>query len=496
MFINFYSNNIEYGITIPVKAYKINTVSDKKSKTVDVLGNLILDLLVEGEKFDEDRLLNIIGMPHKYEKLVRYEINELRDNKNIVLSDGYINKIDRKTKYIETFYVLYDCINNRFMDYIIDQRSFERNYFKKDNYLRKINLYNVEKNLNKKFSKLENYEICYGIQQLIISSNKICNVYEDDENEIDYLENSVFGPHYEVYLENVENIENPITADFIIKLNFNEKGDVYFEEPFTKSIDSIYINKYIANKVKEEQLIKMINSNDFDEMIYCENKSLEKVNDYKKYDVCINNNDLDAYNQRIESVKKVFMFYELLNIEKDIYKNYSSPILELEKIIKSILKEIVDKFKKSKMTRKATAVKDIVELDEINNIKDIKIINLLLDKKSKKIYEGRKIIDFIGQDSIVSYLRCIYLSKFFTDDEYEKEVFNLFSKDRDIIEFLNDVWLYRNNTVHSIEKESKYEVEFDMDNMQKERLQEVFQELIEGLMAFIEKINKIRGDNC
>ena len=285
MFINFYSNNIEYGITIPVKAYKINTVSDKKSKTVDVLGDLILDLLVEGKKFDEDRLLNIIGMPHKYEKLVRYEIKELRDNKNIVLSDGYINKIDRKTKYIETFYVLYDCINNRFMDYIIDQRSFERNYFKKDNDLRKINLYNVEKKLNKKFSKLENYEICYGIQQLIISSNKICNVYEDDENQIDYLENGVFGPHYEIYLENVENIENPITADFIIKLNFNKKGHVYFEEPFTKSIDSIYINKYIANKVKEEQLIKMINNNDFDEMICCENKSLEKVNDYKKYDV-------------------------------------------------------------------------------------------------------------------------------------------------------------------------------------------------------------------
>ena len=72
-------------------------------------------------------------------------------------------------------------------------------------------------------------------------------------------------------------------------------------------------------------------------------------------------------------------------IEKDIYKNYSSPILELEKIIKSILKEIVDKFKESKMTRKATAVNDFVELDEINNIKDIKIIELLLDKKSKKI---------------------------------------------------------------------------------------------------------------
>ena len=148
------------------------------------------------------------------------------------------------------------------------------------------------------------------------------------------------------------------------------------------------------------------------------------------------------------------------------------------------------------MTRKATAVNDFVELDEINNIKDIKIIELLLDKKSKKICEGRKIIEFIGQDSIVSYLRCIYLSKFFTDDKYEEEVFNLFSKDSDIIKFLNDVWLCRNNTVHSIEKESKYEVEFDMDNMQKERLQEVFEELTEGLMNFIKKINKIRGDNC
>lgn len=496
MFINFYSNNIEYGVTIPVKAYKINTVSDKKSKTVDVLGDLILDLLVEGEKFDENRLLNIIGMPHKYEKLVRYEINELRDNKNIVIKDGYIYKIDRKTKYIEIFYVLYDCINNRFMDYIIDQRSFERNYLKKDNDLRNLNLYNIEKNSNKNFSKLENYKVCYGIEQLITSSNKICNVYEAEENEIDFIENNVFGPHYEIYLENVENIENPIIADFIIKLNFNEKGNVYFEEPFTKSIDSIYINKYVANKVKEEQLIKMINNNDFDEMIDCENKSLEKVEEYKKYDICFNKNDLNAYNQRIESAKKVFMFYELLNIEKDIYKNYSSPILELEKIIKSILKEIVDKFKESKMTRKATAVNDFVELDEINNIKDIKIIELLLDKKSKKICEGRKIIEFIGQDSIVSYLRCIYLSKFFTDDKYEEEVFNLFSKDSDIIKFLNDVWLCRNNTVHSIEKESKYEVEFDMDNMQKERLQEVFEELTEGLMNFIKKINKIRGDNC
>ena len=91
----------------------------------------------------------------------------------------------------------------------------------------------------------------------------------------------------------------------------------------------------------------------------------------------------------------------------------------------------------------------------------------------------------------MSYLICIYLSKFFNDNNYEKEIFDFFSKDRESIKFLNDVWMYRNNTVHSVEKRDIYDIDYDMDNMYKERLKEVFEELIAGLMNFIKKV---KGD--
>lgn len=495
MLVNFYSNNIEYGITIPVRVYKFTAITEpnykiQENSKVDVLGELILTLLENKEKFNYKKLINTIGMPDKYTKLIDAEIKELKDNKNIVLdNDNNIKKININTSHKEYFYIVYDCLNNKFMEYIIPQKEFEQNYLKRQKKLRGVELYPLH-GRNENVGKLKNYEICYNIKTKIDESNEAIFLYKENDQE----EHNIYGPPYRINLDRIENIYNPIIAEFIIKVNFDQNKNIYFEAPYTKDNNSIYINSYIANKVKNSDIINMIDKNKFNEMQYCEEQGLLNLDKYKKYDKYKKENDLDAYNQRIKNAKKLFVFYEMLNIDGETYKSCSVPILELDKIVKSILKEITDKFVEVTVDRETdskknrTCIRKFTELDEIN---DIKIISSILDKNTKKIHEGRKMIEFTGQESIVSYLICIYLSKFFNDNNYEKEIFDFFSKDRESIKFLNDVWMYRNNTVHSVEKRDIYDIDYDMDNMYKERLKEVFEELIAGLMNFIKKI---KGD--
>ncbi len=487
MYINFYRDKIEHAISIPILAYKIKTYIKGKGTDVDVLGDTIIKLINEGEKLDIDYITRLIGIPNKYRKLVEYEINELLDNNKIILGQNNIilSKI-KEEKIIEAFYVLYDKENNVFLDCIIPEKEFQRNYLVNNNFNKEKSYY---LNTNVKKKDIKKYNICNKIQELITRSNRTCDIDKVDmENEIDSFEhtseNDIFlRPFYEISLDIVENIDDPIEADFLVKAYIDQRQTIQIEDPFTGESTSVYIEKYVKDRIDKNKLIKLLNdNNEFIQIEMCSQKAKDYVDTYKK---------LDNREERIKYIERISLYKQLLLLDSNIYKSFSLASIEIEKVVKSILKDIIDDFKESRISLKHVRISELCSNNELENIKDIKIINSIINQNHRFIYSNKKIINSIGENSISSYLKCICMSKYFTKDKFEEKVFELLVSDYRLVKFLNDIWLYRNNTSHNVEKYKYYNSEYDMDIMYKERLAEVTDDLMEELIYFVKTMKSL-----
>lgn len=485
MYVNFYGNKIEYAISVPVLVYKISAyIRNYNFENTDILGDTIIKLIKENEKLDINHITRMIGIPNKYKKLVEYEINELLDSNKIkVNSDNVIIDKNVSVKEKREFFVIYDKENNVFLSCIIPYKDFMMYYLVKDNFP-KDKSYILEQ--KKEIKSIDKYNICYKIQDLISKSNKLCNVdlYENVEKlkEEDFIS---IRPHKKISLDIVENIESPIKADFLIKAYINKNQNIEIEDPFTRENESSYIDKHILNRVDEDKLYKLLNNNnEFIQIDLCSQKSIEYLSRYEK---------LDKNQERLKHIERISLYKELLNLNSDVYKNFSLATIEIEKIVKSLLKEITENFKLSELSLSNVKIKSFCEMSEFENIKDIFIINTIISQNHKSIKQNKKIIHSIGENSISSYLKCIFLSKYLIKNNnlYEKQVFNLFSKDKRLINFLNDIWLYRNNTSHNIEKYKYYNSDYDMDIMHKDRLYEVTRDLMIELIYFLETIKTL-----
>ncbi|MCE9675732.1 hypothetical protein LPC27_08135 [Paraclostridium bifermentans] len=487
MYINFYRNKIEHAISIPVFAYKIKTYVKGKGTDVDVLGDTIINLINKGEKLDIDYITRLIGIPNKYRKLVEYEINELLDNNKICIdSNNIITSKTKEEKIVESFFVLYDKENNVFLDCIIPEKEFQRNYLINDNFNKEKSYY-LSTNVKKK--DINKYTVCNKIQELITKSNKICYIDKiDGDNEFELFEynseNDMFlKPFYEINLDIVENIDDPIDADFLIKAYIDQRQDIQIEDPFSGENSSVYIEKHVRNRIDKTKLIKLLNNNnEFIQIESCNKKARGYIENYKK---------LDDKEERIKYIERISLYKELLLINGDIYKNFSLASIEIEKVVKSLLKDIIDNFNDSRIFLKNVKISGLCSNNELENIRGIKIIDSIINKNHKFIYNDKKVINSIGETSISSYLKCVYMSKYFTKDKFEEKVFKLFISDYRLVNFLNNIWLYRNNTSHNVEKYKYYNSEYDMDIMYKERLAEVTQELMEDLIYFVEKVKSL-----
>lgn len=485
MYINFYREKLDYAISIPVLAYKINTFTKGKKGDIDVLGDAIINLISEGEKLDIDNITRLIGIPYKYRKLVEYEVNELLDgNKIKVDSNNIIESKSKEDKSKEEFYVLYDKENNTFLNCIIPAWEFKKRYLVYENFDRDKSYY---LNTNIKNKDINRYTICYKIQELITKSNIVSNIdLENNPGELDLFEynneNDIFiRPFYEIRLDTVENIENPIEADFLIKAYINQKQEIEIEDPFTGDNTSVYIQQCVQNRLDKGKLIKLLNNNnEFMQIDKCSKKAKVYFEEYKQ---------IDNNKERLNYIERISLYKELLLLDSNIYKNFGLATIEIEKVVKSRLKDIVDKFKKSKTPVRNISISGLCLKNELDFVEDIKIVQAIKNYEYKLIQSEKKIINIIGESSISSYLKCIYMSKYFTKDNYEEEVFKLFTSDSRVVKFLNDIWLYRNNTSHNIEKNKYfYNSEYDMDVMYKERLLEVTQDLMTELIYFVDAI--------
>ena len=481
MYINFYGDKVEYAVKVPVLAYKINVSVQGKDADEDVLAETILKLLNVGDTLDIDVLMSLIGIPYKYRKLVEYEINELLDNGRIFIDEknNKILKIEFNEKTIEDFYVLFDKQNNIFLDCIIPYKDFERRYLKK-NYFIEEKSYVIENNFKR--GDLTKYSACYKIQELINKSNNIVGLNSEEEDILDYEKEVYIRPFYKINLETIENIDNPIDTDLLIKAFVNQNQNIEYEDPFTLENSSVYIDTYIKNKVDENKLYNILYSdNEFMEMDRCRRKAQSYIDEYYKYD----NNEA-----RLNYVEKVALYKELLASHSDVYQNVSISTIEIDKIVKSILKDIIENFKASKIELRNIKIKDLDSENKLDNVMKFKLVKTIANQNYKVVRQDRKVINSTKESSISSYLSCIFMSKYFTNDAFESEVFELFANDVRLVEFLNNMWLYRNNTSHNIEKQKLYDSEFDMENMYKDRLREVTDYLTKELLYFIKTTKK------
>ena len=217
----------------------------------------------------------------------------------------------------------------------------------------------------------------------------------------------------------------------------------------------------------------------FRDLDQCKNKSEIYINKYKK---------LDQDKQRIEYIERISFYREVLSIPGEVYKNFALVISDIDKLVKSVLKELISKYGVISHERKNITIKAFCDLEEIN---DIKVIDTIINQRIKMISKDKELIKSIGESSIVSYLKCIYISNYLTSSKYEQKVFEVFSSNRRIIEFLNSIWLYRNNTSHNIEKQKHYDSDYDMEIMVQDRLEEVIEELMEEILYFAQAIKEI-----
>lgn len=488
MYINFYRNNLEHAIAIPVLAYKINTFTKGKNADIDVLGDTIINLINEGEMLDIDDITRLIGIPYKYRKLVEYEVNELLDgNKIIIDQKNVVISKSKESKSKEEFYVLYDKENNTLLNCIIPASEFKRNYLIKGRFP-KDKSYRLDTNIENK--DINRYTICYKIQELINQSNRVSKIdLEKSQDELDLFEysndNDIFlRPFYEIGLDTVENIDNPIEADFLIKTYINQRQEIEIEDPFTGENTSVYIEQCVKHRLDKNKLIKLLNNNnEFIQIDICNQKAKLYLEKYKK---------IDNNKERLNYIERISLYKELLSLDSDIYKSFSLATTEIEKVVKSRLRDIVDKFEKSKVSLRNVTILGLCSNNELDLINHIKLVRSIRNYEHKIINTDEKVIESIGENSISSYLKCILMSKSFTKGDFEKDVFNLFTCDIRIVQFLNDVWLYRNNTSHSIEKSNYlYNAEYDMDVMYKERLLEVTQYLMTELVYFVDTIKSL-----
>ncbi len=490
MHINFFGRNIENGILLPVYVLKVNLYEDVDVESdIDELAFLIIQLLKKGEKVDAKNICRKIGIPIKYEKLIFHEINELKDKNIIKLNseEVLVNDIKFNKPKSSVFYTLYDRINRSVMEVLIPEKYFEIFYGK-------IKGFNENKFYKLKAEKtyLESYSISKDIQNIIFKFNKIIegyyeNTLDNDLLEDDEIKNFIktgFFPKNKLTFNYLENIETRVEADLVIKAIIDENSDVAYEWPFTFDRKSLYMDKFLWGNIDKKKLKNILNINDFISLEQCAKEAKDLNEKYKLLD-----NDIE----RRALFNQAAYFNKVLELNEDLYKSLQTPICVYDKITKSILNNCIEKFGNVNRSEKNISLRKLMsyENDKVEKLKKYTIFSSIYNTNIKTVREGFKLSRSISTNSISDCVQAIYLAPFLVKDDFSNRIFDLLVSDDRIMNFLNKVWLYRNNTQHNIEKGKFYNKEFDMEKKYKERQLEEYNILIEDLFYFIKKIKEL-----
>ncbi|MPQ43666.1 hypothetical protein [Clostridium tarantellae] len=492
MYINLYGENIENAVFIPVYFFKVCVFEDSLIESkVDVLGQTILEMLDVGMKLDIDYLSRSIGIPSKYRKLLEFEVDDLKDNGLITVNENNnIEEISEDYKSAAYYYALYDRVNNNLMDVFIKEELFEKS-------IRKNHKIDASKGYKLNFltrSNIDAYDLSSKVDNLIKKINKVIDIDKDnfkvkeiDENEkkeLELLKEGGLIPYNKIHFNFIDNFNLKEEGELLLKTIITPEGNIGYECPFTYNNKSLYIDRYIWNNVDEKRIKSLINIDCFNQLEVCEKKVALYLEEYKNFDSNL---------ERVELFNQAVYYSKILECEGELYKNFQTPIIAYDKIAKGLLKDCIDKLGISSREGKEIILKDYIIKDEeiCNVLTEYLIFNTIVNKKTKIIRKGSKLQNSIFVGSIGDYLYIIYLAPFFCENDYSKKVYKLFTEDERLINFLNDLWLYRNNTTHNVEDGRYYDLRYDMEIKHKERQLQEYNVLLEELFYFVEKLSEI-----
>lgn len=487
MDINFFKNNEEVLVSVPVFAYKALMYTEEDN--LDILQKHIIEVIDHYKHTNIDFICNNLGMPDEFKKIVDYEIRSLINEGLVSESHGEVKLNEEvKIKTCELYYILFDKVNGMIIPQPIPAKDFEgklkRKYFKER--------YDIKPIVNRPFNDYD--EINNEINNICKKYNKVFDVSRNEiGNEIEEINDDFFNEvrmyKGKIYFKEIININNPIPMDFMVKAYRNEEGDIQYEWPFNKT-NSSYFYKNLIHHVTHKQLEELIIKVEEEELI----KHDEEL-DSEKIRISVNFR-LKGKNSNINQV----VINNLCNLRetmegrilkaKRFRSEHREVIQDMDEILKFMFTEIINKFSKVNYDMRQVSINNIMTSEQIKSITNKQIFKSIKDKRVN-LRAGKKVHECIQIRSLLSFFIIIYLSWCVTNGELEKKIVSMFKGNTSLMDFIEEVRMYRNNTVHSIDKSIIYNEKYDLNELPESRVKEILTDLEERLYILIIEIDQI-----
>lgn len=492
MYLNLYGKDIEAGISLPVKAIKLNLFTNISSEDkLDILGRTILKIIKIGEVIDKEEIAKMLGFVGPLEKIVGFVIEDLKKNLIIdVAENGELIKIDNMSSESKVYYALYDLYNKNILECFIPEERFNELKWAKNDFIKEKNIYRFEDN-----SRVNQVALSLEIKNMIDKVNKFneyrreiernseTNKDDKEEEQIPVVE-SYMIPHEFVALEKIVNFTEFIDCDFLIKAINDESGEaIKYQWPFTNEYESVYVEKYIESYFNEdekakESLKEKVMMDDLYELMNIGSNIDAKIAEYKNY-------YLD--DERYDELRKILHYQKVVALDSNDYKNIENPIGAFDKIIKYKLKKITDTLG---ICKKQKGFNTRYYLDTREN--DSLLVKKVSNRWIKGIKREADVKRVIGETSIYDYLTMILIAPYILKERnFEILKFrDILVENKNILDFMSNIWLLRNNTGHSVEKGKYYDEQHDIALKSRGRISEDINEAVEDLNEFLEMFAK------
>ncbi|MCM1988804.1 hypothetical protein [Oceanirhabdus seepicola] len=471
-------------LRVPVYIYEISVVKNKSS--IDFLGKTIFEYLKSENKIEKvkdmflekksERIKNIVneirvflGIGKEYEFLVENELKE------IISSVG--KKDIHKLMEYKDYYVFFNRMSGDIIPTLVDKEVFADKMIGGAPGL-KIKI-NENYKLPPKKEIIEN-----EITAMINSANKERTKDEDNEAIFFFGQDEYVN---EIEIDTIKNINSADSANllvYVIRDKF-ETDKISYEWPLTNG-NSVYFERAVLDKIQDSSSImdKLVEREARAFQNREESEKIKEITKTQKYisDNCCNMKKSKEVKDAVATILNNFESEKVKGIEVSI-------ITAMNDLLKISLKRLCEGIGQCDFTltnrslRKALAIDrpNVLNKEILNSIQNINIY----------LKRGDKLLDVVEIKSILSYYLIIYFAAYDLEDDYAIRCVKLFENDEVILKTCEDIRKYRNNTMHRLDNNNRYEKKYDLKliNDKIETLKKCFN----NLTYVISEFDKIIG---